>query len=74
MALAIAAPYAALTREDFDRVIEFVATGGYALKAYDRFRRIVRARDENWPSLRTNATITRPHADCCSHANALTKH
>ncbi len=36
--------------------------------------RIVRARDENWPSLRTNATITRPHADFRSHANALTKH
>jgi len=36
-----AAPYGYLTREQFDRVVEFVATGGYALKAYERFRRIV---------------------------------
>ena len=35
-----AAPYAALTREDFDAVVDFVSTGGYALKAYDRFARI----------------------------------
>jgi ATP-dependent Lhr-like helicase len=40
----MAAPYADLTRDDFDRVIDFVATGGYALKAYDRFHRIVRDR------------------------------
>ncbi len=39
-----AAPYAQLSRDDFDRVIDFVATGGYALKAYDRFHRIVRDR------------------------------
>jgi ATP-dependent Lhr-like helicase len=30
------------------RVLEFVATGGYALKAYDRFRRIVRDPDGWW--------------------------
>nr|WP_241735746.1 ligase-associated DNA damage response DEXH box helicase [Aquisalinus flavus] len=36
-----AMPYGYLTREQFDRVVEFVATGGYALKAYERFRRIV---------------------------------
>lgn len=30
------------------RVLEFVATGGYALKAYDRFRRIVRLGDGTW--------------------------
>ncbi|ABE61140.1 ATP dependent helicase, Lhr family [Nitrobacter hamburgensis X14] len=35
-----AAPYAALTRADFDDVIDFVATGGYALKSYERFARI----------------------------------
>jgi len=29
----------------WQRVLNFVATGGYALKAYDRFRRIVRERD-----------------------------
>lgn len=35
-----AAPYAALTRETFDRVVDFVSTGGYALKAYDRFAKL----------------------------------
>ncbi|MFC0685567.1 ligase-associated DNA damage response DEXH box helicase [Novosphingobium clariflavum] len=29
----------------FARVLEFVATGGYALRSYDRFRRIVREKD-----------------------------
>lgn len=36
-----AAPYADLSRATFDRVVDFVATGGYALKTYDRFRRLV---------------------------------
>jgi ATP-dependent Lhr-like helicase len=35
-----AAPYAALTRADFDAVTDFVATGGYALRAYDRYARL----------------------------------
>lgn len=35
-----AAPYAALSRHDFDRVVEFVSTGGYALRTYDRYRRL----------------------------------
>jgi len=35
-----AAPYAALSREDFDRVVDFVATGGYALRSYERYRRL----------------------------------
>ena len=35
------APFADLTREDFDRVLQFVSNGGYALQTYDRFRRIV---------------------------------
>ena len=35
-----AAPYASLTRETFDRVLAFVSTGGYALKAYERFARL----------------------------------
>ncbi|WP_374410707.1 ligase-associated DNA damage response DEXH box helicase [Novosphingobium colocasiae] len=30
------------------RVLDFVATGGYALRSYDRFRRIVRERDGTW--------------------------
>lgn len=35
-----AAPYRNLPREDFDRVVDFVATGGYALRRYDRYKRI----------------------------------
>ena len=35
-----AAPYAALTRKEFDAVADFVATGGYALRAYDRYARL----------------------------------
>ncbi|MBY8976139.1 ligase-associated DNA damage response DEXH box helicase [Rhodobacteraceae bacterium NNCM2] len=36
-----AGPYAALTRADFDRCIEFCSTGGYALRAYDQWQRLV---------------------------------
>ncbi|WP_448580298.1 ligase-associated DNA damage response DEXH box helicase [Thermaurantiacus sp.] len=43
-----AAPYAALSREDFDRVLEMASSGGYALRAYDRFRRIVQDREGRW--------------------------
>jgi ATP-dependent Lhr-like helicase len=35
-----ASPYAHLTREDFNAVVDFVATGGYALRAYDRYARL----------------------------------
>ncbi len=43
-----AAPYATLTREDFDATVDFVATGGYALKAYERFARIRQGKDGRW--------------------------
>ena len=39
------APYAALTWEEYEQVVDFVATGGYALRTYDRFRRIVKTED-----------------------------
>jgi ATP-dependent Lhr-like helicase len=35
-----AAPYRDLTRADFDAVVDFVATGGYALRRYDRYARL----------------------------------
>jgi ATP-dependent Lhr-like helicase len=38
-----AGPYAALSRADFDACLDFCATGGYALAAYDRWRRLVLA-------------------------------
>jgi ATP-dependent Lhr-like helicase len=43
-----AAPYAGLTRTDFDDVVEFVASGGYALKAYERFAKIRQNKDGRW--------------------------
>jgi len=46
--VATAAPYAELTRADFDAVVDFVATGGYALKAYERFARIRQGKDGRW--------------------------
>src|SRR5262249_56119311 len=47
--VATAAPYAQLTRADFDAVVDFVATGGYALKAYERFALIRQGNDRRWP-------------------------
>lgn len=35
-----ALPYATLTRDQFDRVVDFVSTGGYALRAYERFAKL----------------------------------
>ena len=43
-----ARPYADLAWEDFEQVVDFVSTGGYALKTYDRFRRIVKLQDGRW--------------------------
>src|SRR5690242_1082564 len=43
-----AAPYADLARADLDAVIDFVATGGYALKAYERFAKIRQGQDGRW--------------------------
>jgi ATP-dependent Lhr-like helicase len=43
-----AAPYSALSRADFDDVVDFVATGGYALKTYERFARIKQDKNGRW--------------------------
>ncbi|MDH6230470.1 ATP-dependent Lhr-like helicase [Mesorhizobium soli] len=43
-----AAPYATLDRRTFDRVVDFVATGGYALKSYERYARIKLTKDGTW--------------------------
>ncbi|MDJ0979550.1 MAG: ligase-associated DNA damage response DEXH box helicase [Erythrobacter sp.] len=40
--------YAWLDAEQFQRVLGFVKNGGYALKAYDKFRRIIRGKDGVW--------------------------
>ncbi|MEZ5955481.1 MAG: DEAD/DEAH box helicase, partial [Hyphomonas sp.] len=43
-----AGPYRDLDWETFERIVDFVANGGYALKTYDRFHRIVRRPDGLW--------------------------
>ncbi len=43
-----AVPYCTLPREDFDRIIDFVATGGYALKRYDRYARLRKTSENTW--------------------------
>lgn len=43
-----AAPYADLSRQDFDDVVDFVASGGYALKSYERFARIKQDKEGRW--------------------------
>jgi ATP-dependent helicase Lhr and Lhr-like helicase len=52
--VASAYPYRDLSRETFDRVVEFVATGGYALKTYERYAKIRQGADGLW-------RITNPH-------------
>ena len=42
------AMYADLSRTDFDDIIDFVATGGYALKTYERFARIKQDKEGRW--------------------------
>ena len=51
-------PYRDLSWEDFEGVVDFVSTGGYALKSYDRFRRIVKGQDGLW-RVRDAATAQR---------------
>ena len=43
-----AAPYATLSPEQFDRVLTYIANGGYALKAYDKYRRLTRTPEGLW--------------------------
>jgi len=40
--------YAWVDEAVFGRVLDFVATGGYALRSYERFKRIVKDRDGTW--------------------------
>jgi ATP-dependent helicase Lhr and Lhr-like helicase len=40
-----ASPYQGLTREGFDKVVEFVTTGGYALANYERYAKLKRTPD-----------------------------
>jgi ATP-dependent Lhr-like helicase len=43
-----ALPYAELPRETFARIVDFVATGGYALRTYERYARIRKTKEGLW--------------------------
>lgn len=43
-----AGAYATLTRNEFDDCLDFCATGGYALRAYDRWQRLIQRADGHW--------------------------
>ncbi len=40
--------YADLTRDEFEACMEFCATGGYALRAYDQWQRLLQRHDGLW--------------------------
>jgi ATP-dependent helicase Lhr and Lhr-like helicase len=48
-----ALPYSALAPAVFDHVLHYIADGGYALRAYDRFKRLTQDADGRW-------RVTRP--------------
>ena len=48
-----AAPFAGLIDEVWRRVLDYISTGGYALRAYDKFKRLVEYEPGRW-------RITRP--------------
>ncbi|MBO9558618.1 MAG: ligase-associated DNA damage response DEXH box helicase [Caulobacter sp.] len=50
-------PYADLSWEDFETVVDFVSTGGYALRTYDKFRRIVPGQDGLWRARNAQAVL-----------------
>src|SRR5690606_15508032 len=43
-----ASPYAGLSWEMFERAVDFVATGGYALRSYERYARIRKTKEGRW--------------------------
>jgi ATP-dependent Lhr-like helicase len=43
-----ALPYSALSNALFRQVLGYIESGGYALKAYDRFKRLTRETDGRW--------------------------
>lgn len=67
-----AGPYAQLSRADFDACLEFCATGGYALRAYDRWQRLQRRPDGQW-QLRDprSATLIRQNAGTIQDSDTL---
>jgi len=58
-----AAPYAGLTEEVFRNILDYIATGGYSLRAYDKFKRLVEESPGRW-------RITRPQVAAQHRLNA----
>ena len=58
-----AAPYAGLTEAVWRKVLEFISTGGYSLRAYDKFKRLVEDSPGHW-------RITRPQVAAQHRLNA----
>jgi ATP-dependent Lhr-like helicase len=54
-----AAPYSGLSRPDFDAVVDFVATGGYALGTYERFQHL--KRDEKGRYVPAHSRVARQY-------------
>ena len=58
-----AAPYAGLSDSAFREVLDFIATGGYSLRAYDKYKRLVEEAPGRW-------RITRPAVAAQHRMNA----
>ena len=58
-----AAPYAGLTEEVFRNILDYIATGGYSLRAYDKYKRLVEEAPGRW-------RITRPQVAAQHRMNA----
>ena len=58
-----AAPYAGLTDDVWRLVLDYIATGGYSLRAYDKFKRLVEYAPGQW-------RITRPAVAAQHRMNA----
>ena len=43
-----AAPYAELHKDQFEQALDFVSTGGYALRAYEQYAKIKKTEDGTW--------------------------
>ncbi|MES2002407.1 MAG: ligase-associated DNA damage response DEXH box helicase [Pseudomonadota bacterium] len=58
-----AAPYSGLTDQTWRLVLDYIATGGYSLRAYDKFKRLVEYEPGKW-------RITRPAITAQHRLNA----
>ncbi|MDX3910399.1 MAG: ligase-associated DNA damage response DEXH box helicase [Sphingobium sp.] len=54
-----AAPFRNLAWEDWEAVVDFVATGGYALRTYEQYRRIAPGPDGRWAA--TGPAVVKRH-------------